>query len=84
MGLFTRKKDVQADANFTTKGRSRRIGLTFGILAVTVGISYTWYKKDPQTGEKPKAKKEFVITKESVDSETGSMADTLFYIDSEK
>lgn len=78
-------KKQKANQNSETDGpvnpnRRRRIAVVFSIFALSVGVTYTWYKKDPETGEKPKAEKEIVITKDQLDSVNNvTDTDTLFH-----
>lgn len=84
MSLFKRNKNVDVDGNFSSNGRKRKIALTFGVLAVSVGISITWWKKDPETGEKPKMKKEVTITTKPVAIGDSTYIDTLYHFEHQK
>jgi hypothetical protein len=49
MGILRRRKEGDADPK-----RRRKLALTFSIFAVSVGVTFTWFAKDKETGERPR------------------------------
>jgi hypothetical protein len=76
MGILRRRKEGDADPK-----RRRKLALTFSIFAVSVGVTFTWFAKDKETGERPKSEKEILITRPGDSLPSGVSPDTLFHFE---